>query len=175
MESLQVLALSGSLRKSSYNLAAINALKTLAPDHVEVVVGEIGDLPLFNPDRENEKIASLENLKAALNASSGLVLATPEYAHGISGPLKNALDWLVSSLEFPYKPIMLINTSPRASHAQAHLREVLTTMSGRIIEEACISIPLLSSGLDSDGIIDDKEIASVLQAAFKTFCDEIQA
>jgi NAD(P)H-dependent FMN reductase len=175
MENLKILALSGSLRKCSYNSAAINALKALAPNNVEIVVGDISGLPLFNPDRENENIPSLENLRAALNEASGLILATPEYAHGISGPLKNALDWLVSGVEFPYKSIMLINTSPRASHAQEHLREVLTTMSGNIIEEANVSIPLLSSGLDCDGIIKDKHIANILQAGLKRFCDEIAA
>jgi len=174
MESLRILALSGSLRKHSYNSAVINALKVLAPSNVEIVVGEIADLPLFNPDRENENISPLENLKKSLDESSGLILATPEYAHGISGPLKNALDWLVSGVEFPYKPVMLINTSPRASHAQTHLREVLITMSGNIIEKAYVSIPLLSSGLDCDGIIKNNGIASILQAGLKRFCDEIE-
>ncbi|WOD08287.1 NADPH-dependent FMN reductase [Marinomonas sp. GJ51-6] len=85
MDSIKILALSGSLRKASYNTAAINALKVLAPSYVEIVVGGIGDLPLFNPDRENELIPSLEKLKKTLSESSGLILATPEYAHGISG------------------------------------------------------------------------------------------
>lgn len=174
MESLQILALSGSLRKESYNTAAINALKVLAPSDVEIVIGEIGDLPLFNPDRENEDIPSLLELKNSLNKSSGLILATPEYAHGISGPLKNALDWLVSGEEFPYKPIMLINTSPRASHAQASLREVLITMSGSLIERAHVSIPLLSSELDSVGIIKSEEIANALKVGLSEFCSEIK-
>ena len=175
MESLKILALSGSLRKKSYNTAAIDALKVLAPRHVEIELGEIGDLPLFNPDRENEYIPSLKKLKSSLNESSGLILATPEYAHGISGPLKNALDWLVSGIEFPYKPIMLINTSPRASHAQESLREVLVTMSGRIIERACVSIPLLSSELDSEGITKNEQIASTLKTGLIEFCSEIEA
>lgn len=175
MESLKILALSGSLRKASYNTAAINALKVLAPSHIEIVVGDIGDLPLFNPDRENERISSLIKLKNSLHGSSGLILATPEYAHGISGPLKNALDWLVSGLEFPNKPIMLINTSPRASHAQGSLREVLSTMSGNIIEKACVSIPLLSSELDAVGIIKNEDIACVLKAGLSQFCSAIEA
>lgn len=175
MESLKLLALSGSLRKASYNTAAINALAALAPSHIEIIVGVIGDLPLFNPDRENEHIPSLEKLKNALSESSGLIIATPEYAHGISGPLKNTLDWLVSGVEFPYKPIMLINTSPRASHAQESLREVLTTMSGNIIERAYVSIPLLSSELDTEGIIRNEEIANTLKAGLSEFCLEIEA
>ena len=175
MENLKILALSGSLRKASYNTAAINALKVLAPSYVEIVVGEIGDLPLFNPDRENEHIPSLVKLKNSINESSGLILATPEYAHGISGPLKNALDWLVSGVEFPDKPIMLINTSPRASYAQESLREVLITMSGSLIERAHVSIPLLGSELDSVGIIKSEEIASALKVGISEFCSEIEA
>jgi chromate reductase len=175
MEGLKFLALSGSLRKASYNTAAINALRALAPSNVEIVVGEIGDLPLFNPDRENEHIPSLIKLKSYLKESSGLILATPEYAHGISGPLKNALDWFVSGVEFQYKPIMLINTSPRAFHAQASLREVLITMSGSLIERAHVSIPLLSSDLDSVGIIKSEEIASALKTGISEFCNEIKA
>jgi NAD(P)H-dependent FMN reductase len=175
MESLIILALSGSLRKASFNTAAIKALKVLAPSHVEIVVGRIDDLPLFNPDREEEFIPSLEKLKKTLNESSGLIIATPEYAHGISGPLKNALDWLVGGVEFPYKPIMLINTSPRASHAQESLREVLVTMSGSIIERAQVSIPLLGSKLDFEGIIDNEEISNALMAGLAEFCSAIDA
>ncbi|MCH6259291.1 NAD(P)H-dependent oxidoreductase [Puniceicoccaceae bacterium K14] len=174
MESLKILALSGSLRKASYNTAAINALKALAPSYVEIVVGGIGDLPLFNPDRENEVIPSLEKLKNTLGESSGLILATPEYAHGISGPLKNALNWLVSGVEFPHKPIMLINTSPRASHAQESLKEILITMSGRIVERANVSVPLLNSELDSEGIAKNEEIANELRAGLSEFCSEIE-
>ena len=179
MEKLKILALSGSLRKVSYNTAAIHALKSLVSGHVgvnvDIVVGDISELPLFNPDRENEHIPALEKLKSSLNDSAGLILATPEYAHGISGPLKNALDWLVSSAEFPNTPIMLINTSPRASHAQESLREVLVTMSGNIIEQACVSIPLLGSELNSAGITENKELANLLTKALGEFCIEIEA
>ena len=170
MESIKLLALSGSLRKASYNTAAIRALKRLAPDHIDIVIGSIGELPLFNPDREGEHILALEELNSSLRLADGLIVASPEYAHGISGPMKNALDWLVSGVEFPYKPIMLINTSPRALHAQEALKEVLATMSGNVIEKSCVSIPLLSSELDVDGIVQSKEIASALRAGLEELC-----
>ena len=175
MENIKILALSGSLRKASYNTAAITALKRLAPVHVEIVIGSIGELPLFNPDREGEHMPVLEELKSSLRQADGLILASPEYAHGISGPMKNALDWLVSGVEFPYKPIMLINTSPRASHAQEALKEVLATMSGDVIEKSCVSIPLLSSKLDADGIVKSIELASILKAGIEEFCNAIEA
>lgn len=174
MERIKILAVSGSLRKASHNTAAIKALKLLAPGHVEIEIGSISELPLFNPDLEGGHIPSLEALVSSLKSADGLVIASPEYAHGISGPMKNALDWLVSGVEFPYKPIMLINTSPRAFHAQDALKEVLTTMSGNIVEESFVSIPLLSSGLDVDGIVESEELAGALKLGLRELCLAIE-
>ncbi|PWQ97962.1 FMN reductase [Leucothrix arctica] len=166
---MKLLALSGSLRRLSHNTTAVKALKILAPDHVEVTIGSISELPLFNPDREGENIPALATLKLALEAADGLVISSPEYAHGISGPLKNALDWLVSGSEFPEIPIMLINTSPRARHAQDALREVVTTMSGRVIEKASVSIPLLGTELDAQGVVEHPEMSTVIRHGLNEF------
>ncbi len=175
MSPITLLALSGSLRSASYNTAAIVALQSLAPAYIEIVIGSIAQLPLFNPDLEGQHIPALDELVSALNQADGLIIASPEYAHGISGPMKNALDWLVGGVEFPYKPIMLINTSPRAQHALDALKEVLTTMSGNIIAEACVAIPLLSSELDADGISGDRELSKTLLSALEEFRVAIEA
>ena len=135
MKKLKILALSGSLRKASYNTALIHALSKLAPEGVEIIPFEgIGNLPLFNPDLETQNITPVTRLCEVLEKSDGLIIASPEYAHGISGVLKNALDWLVAGEEFVNMPVALLNTSPRASHAQKALREVIKTMSGDICE-----------------------------------------
>jgi len=68
-------------------------------------------------------------------SGDGLVISSPEYAHGIAGSIKNALDWLVSKVEFPGKAFSLINSSLRAERAQAQLREVLKTVPGEVVEE----------------------------------------
>ena len=174
MEKLNLLALSGSLRRVSYNTAALEALRELSPVDTAFIIGEIKDLPLFNPDLDDTCIPALVKLKSQLAEASGLIIASPEYAHGISGPMKNALDWLVSGVEFPYKPIMLINTSPRASHALEALKEVLATMSGIIIESACVSVPLLSSQLNKDGILANSEISMALRSHLNEFCRQIR-
>ena len=96
MENLKLLALSGSLRQLSYNTSAIQALRVLAPKHVKITIANISGLPLFNPDLEHEDIPACTKLKLAVKESAGLIIASPEYAHGISSPMKNALDWLVS-------------------------------------------------------------------------------
>jgi chromate reductase len=174
MEVIRLLALSGSLRGKSYNTAAILALQALAPEHVEIKIGNIASLPLFNPDREDEALKAVVALKSAVNDCDGLIIASPEYAHGVSGPLKNALDWLVSGAEFPYKPVMLVNTSPRAHHAMDSLCEILATMSANLVQESYVAIPLLGSNLDSTGILANTAISGALKNGLIRFCDGIK-
>ncbi len=174
MKNTRILCLSGSLRRSSYNTTLIKAISKLAPDEIDIVVfTEMGGLPLCNPDREEENISEVERLRNEIKEADGLIIASPEYAHGISSVLKNALDWLVSEETFPSMPVALFNTSPRATHAQIALREVITTMSGNIIESASASIPLLGSNLDVDGIINHSEISHILVQAINLFHNAI--
>jgi len=89
--------------------------------------------------------------------------------------MKNALDWLVSSVEFPEKPVALINTSQRAVHSEAQLREILKTMSARMIDEASITLPLLGRNLDAAGIAADPILSAQLQFALNYFVAAIRA
>lgn len=174
MDIIRILAISGSLRKESYNTALINAVANLGLKDIEVVIfDEMERIPLFNPDRENENIIAVKNLKNKLKQSNGLLISSPEYAHGISGVLKNALDWLVSGDEFPYIPVALSNTSPRATHAQSALREVISTMSGNVIESATITLPLLGTDCDVNGIIDNDEMSHHIIEKINIFKNKI--
>jgi chromate reductase len=156
---IRVLAISGSLRLASSNRAALEALSRLAPDGVKVLVyGDLARLPPFNPDNDiddNPKPEPVETLRALVDASDALVIATPEYAHGLPGALKNALDWLVASETFAGKPTALINTSPRAFHAQASLREILSTMAARLIPEAFAAISLTGKVVTAEDVLAD--------------------
>lgn len=171
---IRILAISGSLRKVSSNTALLHAAIALSPKNVEMKLYDgLGDLPHFNPDLEPTP-PLVTDLRKQLGWSDGLVISSPEYAHGISGVLKNALDWLVSGEEFVGKPIALFNASPRAIHAQASLTEIVTTMAGRIVPEASITVSLLGKNLDATGIVDDTEISSELQAAIVAFATAIE-
>ncbi|VAX00941.1 NADPH-dependent FMN reductase [hydrothermal vent metagenome] len=168
----RVLALSGSLRYGSYNTALINAAVKLTPTAMDVVCfDELDLIPLFNPDREQENIPVIQRLKFEIKKSDGMLISSPEYAHGISGVLKNTLDWLVSGAEFPYLPIALVNTSPRASHAQLALREVLSTMSAKIIDAATMNLPLLGTDLDAEKIIADEALSLYITDKLTVFRD----
>jgi chromate reductase, NAD(P)H dehydrogenase (quinone) len=172
---LQILAISGSLRKLSSNTSLLQAAIILSPENVEMeMYGGLGDLPHFNPDLEPTELPSVIDLQKQLRSADGLIISSPEYAHGIPGALKNALDWLVSGEEFVGKPIGLFNASPRAIHAQASLTEIITTMAGRIVPEASITVSLLGKNLDTTGIVNDPEISSQLKTAIATFAIAIE-
>ena len=174
-QTIRILAISGSLRKISSNTALLQAAIALSPANIEIkLYSGLGDLPHFNPDLEPTEPPSVADLRAQLKWSDGLVISSPEYAHGVPGVLKNALDWLVSGEEFVDKPIALFNASPRAIHAQASLTEIVTTMAGRIVPEASTTVSLLGKNLDATGIVADPEIAGELQAAMTSFANAIE-
>jgi chromate reductase len=145
MKTHTVLALVGSLRKASLNRAMLLMAATCAPPGLRVDVHpSLGDLPLFNPDLETDAPASVMHLQGLIAAADALLIASPEYAHGVSGVMKNALDWMVSSGVLVDKPVVLWNASPRASHALAALRETLTVMSAKLIDAAALELLILS-------------------------------
>jgi NAD(P)H-dependent FMN reductase len=172
---LRLLAISGSLRARSSNTELLRAAALLAPTGVEVSLYEgLGDLPHFNPDLEENEPAAVTELRARIRAAEGLLISSPEYAHGVPGVLKNMLDWLVGGEEFVAKPVALLNASPRATHAQASLLEIVRTMSARVVSEASIAVPLLARNLDAAGIAADPELAGVVRGALAAFARAIE-
>lgn len=147
----------------------------LSPQNIKMkLYGGLGDLPYFNPDLEPTELPTVKEFRTQVKWSDGLIISSPEYAHGVPGVLKNALDWLVGGEEFVGKPIVLFNASPRAIHAQASITEIVTTMAGRIVPEASITVPLLGKNLDAAAISADLEISNQLKAAIISFKDAIE-
>lgn len=163
---MKILTLSGSLRAASINSALLRAVARLAADGMQVeIFQQLGELPLFNPDLESQLPVPVVLFYKQVAAADALIIASPEYAHGISGVIKNALDWLVGFEPFVNKPIAVLNASPRAYHADAALREVLKTMSALVVESASISISLLSAGLTEEGMVADAVVSNAIAAA----------
>ncbi|HET6806811.1 MAG TPA: NADPH-dependent FMN reductase [Frateuria sp.] len=163
----RVLCLSGSLRRRSANTAALQAAQALAPAGLELVLyGGLDALPLFNPDVEVEALPPVATaLREAVGQADALLIACPEYAHGVPGAFKNLLDWLVGSLEFPGKPVALLNASGRGSHhAQDALVEILRTMSARVLGGACGTVALPGAGCSREDILASPERCAELRA-----------
>lgn len=164
--SIKILAISGSLRTASLNSAVLRAMARLAPDDIAIRLFDgMGNLPLFNPDIEASDPAPVAALREQIMSADALLIASPEYAHGITGVMKNALDWMVSCEAFVNKPVAILNASPRATFADASLREIVTMMSGDIIGDASITVPIIGARLDEDGIFAHREISASLRTA----------
>lgn len=163
----RVLCLSGSLRRLSANTAALQAARALASDRLELVLYDgVAALPPFNPDDETACVPpAVLALRDEVGRADALLIACPEYAHGVPGAFKNLLDWLVGSLEFPGKPVALLNASGRGSyHAQESLAEILRTMSARLLGGASGTVSLPGAGCRCEELLASAERRAELQA-----------
>lgn len=175
MSITNLLAISGSLRALSTNTEVLRAVALIAPPSVHVILFDgLATLPHFNPDLDTPDTpppAPVQSLRSQIAAADGLLVCSPEYAHGVPGTLKNALDWLVSGAEILYKPIGLLNASPRSTHAQASLAETLRTMSTVVVPGAWVELPLAGRRLDAVAIAADPALAPLLRSALEAMVD----
>ncbi|MFF3543183.1 NADPH-dependent FMN reductase [Streptomyces platensis] len=137
---MKFLALCGSLRTGSFNGAVVRAAAELCAPRTSLEIGpDLGQLPFFNQDVELRALPpKVRELRERCAASDGLLIASPEYARGTSGVLKNALEWLVGSGEQVGKPVALVTASTSAQggdRAQAWLAETLTMMGTKVLPE----------------------------------------
>ena len=162
---MRVVALCGSLRAESSNRLLLRAAARLAPAGMEFTeYDELGLLPHFNPDLEPGPPA-VARLRDLLAGADGLVISSPEYAHGIPGALKNALDWLVADPRVAGLPVILLNASAAGGdRAQAALVEVLRTMSLEVLAGASQLVAFLPRKLTAGAPLDPAP-ARALQAS----------
>src|SRR3954464_12509258 len=131
---MKIIAICGSLRAQSSNLASLRAATKIAPE-VEIYEG-LAELPRFNPDDDVEGATpppEVVALRRKLAEADGILISSPEYAHGVPGSLKNMLDWIISDGALVDKPVALINASPVGGEfARDALVETLRTMNWRV-------------------------------------------
>jgi chromate reductase len=164
-----ITAISGSLRKGSYNTALIRAARQLTPAGVIIARAEIGDIPLYSADVQAQGFPdSVTKLAATIRAADGVLIATPEYNYSIPGVLKNTIDWL-SRLEnqpFAGKPIALMGASRGAqgtSRAQYHLRQVFVFLDGRVMNRPEAFVGTAHTQFDDSGDLTDEKTRQFLE------------
>ncbi|HKO58224.1 MAG TPA: NADPH-dependent FMN reductase [Thermoanaerobaculia bacterium] len=173
----RVLAISGSLRAQSSNASLLRAVTLLAPAGMEVVTYDgIAALPHFNPDLDTEAPPDVvREWRAALAAADGILISSPEYAHGVPGALKDAFDWIVSSGELMAKPLLLISASPGgAERAHEQLIEILKTMDANVLTDASLRTTQARRFIDADGRVTDPELERTLRNAMQALADAIR-
>ena len=177
---MRILAISGSLRAASTNSSLVRAITVLAPATMQVTLYEgLGELPHFSPDIDGDDApAPVAALRRLLGEADGVLICTPEYAHGMPGSLKNLLDWTVSSGDFADKPVAALSASPYATGGEMAHASLLTTLkmlSATVPEGATLSIPFVRSSLDADGAIADEATARSLRGVLDALATAIAA
>jgi chromate reductase, NAD(P)H dehydrogenase (quinone) len=163
---MKILGISGSLREKSSNTALLNILKSISNSEIDIYK-DIGKFPFFSPELDDGNTPEIvKEFRAILKNSDAVVISTPEYAFGIPGVLKNALDWTVSSGEFSKKPVAAISASPTINggdKAHAGLLLVLKAQGAHIVWAASQSIPMIYKKISKNGEIIDKAIEEVMK------------
>jgi chromate reductase, NAD(P)H dehydrogenase (quinone) len=167
---LKVLGISGSLRKASYNTAALRAAKELAPSGVTLETFDIAPIPLYNEDvRAQGFPPAVEDFRARITAADALLIVTPEYNYSIPGVLKNAIDWASRPPEQPFngKPIAIMGASIGAlgtARAQYHLRQSFVFMNGLVLNQPEVMIGAAGTRFDADGKLTDEKSRELIVA-----------
>jgi len=175
----KILAVAGSLRRKSYNMALLRAAVDLAPDGTIVEVGSIGGIPLYDADLEaSDGIPeAVSLLKEQIAASDGLLIATPEYNNSMPGVLKNAMDWLSrppsdSARVFRNRPVGVIGASPGALGTvlgQTAWLAVWRALGARPWFGARLIVPGASHVFDDSGLLVDDDIRGRLKQYLQEF------
>jgi chromate reductase, NAD(P)H dehydrogenase (quinone) len=155
---LRILAIPGSTRKKSANHQLILAIKELSSDIFELSVYEdLLSIPAFNPDEVDSEPAAVIDFKMKLGAADGILICTPEYAAGVSGALKNAIDWTVSGMEFYDKPLALITAATSGYLAHASLLGTLLIIQSKITNDSQLLISMVKTKVNDENKITNTE------------------
>jgi chromate reductase len=155
---MKILGVCGSLRTQSYNLFLLKELFTkLSRENECKIYSRLADIPPFQPDIPCPE--AVATLRADITSADAIVIASPEYVHGIPGALKNALDWIVGTGEWDQKPTAILNVTPSANEpvfVRDGLKEVIQVMSGgHVLGSASFTVTSAFKKFDASGRITD--------------------
>ena len=158
----KVLAIPGSIRASSSNFLLLRAIAEMMAATLDVVIFDgLAGLPHFDPGVVDAP-AAVAAFRGMLRAADGVIICTPEYAHGVPGSLKNAIDWTVASCEFSGKPTVLITASTDGRFGHAALLETLRVIEARDVDRLALLIPFVRSKIDAiSGVVEPSTLAEV--------------
>ena len=169
---IKILAISGSLRTSSSNTKILKLIERLVPENVEFnIYPGLSCIPHFD-DADNVP-AAVTAWRKELREADAVLICTPEYAFGVPGTLKNALDWTVSSGELVNKPLALITASTGGDKAHAAFLQIFTALSAKIPEGGSLLIPFIRSKINAAGEIPDAAVLKAIQGVIDALISSI--
>lgn len=170
----KILAISGSTRSKSSNSNLIHAISDLTHGSFEITVFTgLSDLPHFNPDLDNDNPpVAVADFRNKLKAADGVLICSPEYAMGVPGSLKNALDWTVSSCEFSHKPVAVITASSSGEKAHESLLGTLNIIEANI-GDAQLLISYVKTKINDKPEITDEGTLYAIKNMLTVFTDNM--
>ena len=173
----RLMLICGSLRSGSTNDALLRTVASLLPADVTADVYDgMARLPHFNPDDDLDPLPpAVVDLRARITAADTILFSTPEYAGAMPGSLKNLLDWTVGGVETSDKPVAWINISTTGGATKTHesLTTVLTYTGAKMVDAACVRIPVHRDAIGANGLVDDPAVVSEILAALTALLDAI--
>jgi len=172
----RVAGIAGSLRRGSFNGALLRTAQEIAPPTLRIEIHDIGAVPLYNQDVEDEKVPqAVEALRQAVRDADGLLIATPEYNHGVPGVLKNAIDWLSrpprgSALNA--KPAALMGASPGmtgTARAQSQMRQAFVFTNTFAMPQPEVLVGRAHEKFDATGRLTDEATRKFLGTFLEQF------
>ena len=172
----KILASSGSLRQNSTNLNLIKAIIELYSEKLDIKIFEgLSDIPHFNPDLDNDSPPNkIIDFRRQLNEVDGVLICTPEYAMGVPGTLKNAIDWTVSSCEFSHKPVALITASSDGQKGHRSLLETLKVIECDIPDDSQLLISFVKTKVSNEEKITDRPTLEQVKKLMSSLVKTIQ-
>lgn len=159
---LEVLGISGSLRKDSFNTATLRAAQELAPNDMHIRIRTLEDIPVYNEDVRAAGIpAPVQALRDEIAAADAVLIATPEYNYSVPGVLKNAIDWASRPPDQPFerKPVAIMGASPGrlgTARAQYHLRQCFIFLDSLVLNRPEVMVAGARSLFDDEGRLTDE-------------------
>lgn len=171
-----IFAISGSLRSGSSNHNVLRYLESISPADINFFIYDsLAEIPPFDPGNDHESPPQpVSELRSFISHADAIIICTPEYAFGIPGQLKNALDWTVSSGSFSGKLTALITASTGGENAHPALIKVLGALDANLLESTTLLISFIRSKMDPAGNIIDAETERKLKDLFDTLLRKIE-
>ena len=176
LKPVHILGIAGSLRRASYNRAALRAARDLVPDNAKLDIFELDGIPCFNQDDELQPPARVIELKTRVRAADAILFVTAEYNYSIPGVLKNAIDWAsrpYGDSAWTGKPVAVMGASIGmfgTARAQYHLRQVFVFLNMHPLNQPEVMIAKAAERFDANGNLTDEKtrdlIRQLLQALF---------
>jgi chromate reductase len=177
---VKILGIAGSLRKASYNRAALRAAQQLCPNDAKIEIFELDGIPSFNQDEEKNPLQKIVDLKSRIRAADAILIATPEYNYGLPGVLKNAIDWASR----PYgdnawsgKPVAILSAALSMGggvRAQYQLRQSFVFLNMDAVVQPEVAIGNASQRYDDQGNLTDETSKKLIAQLVKNLVDKVR-